>query len=113
MAAVWFGFRGSVYTTLAVSTVFSFHRILPRPTRRHFWGLFEPSTCGSGIPGSLPSPVSHDKALSEIRKEAGSHFDRRVMAAFESIARELLQAVMEKNEMMAENGNGIGETYNK
>lgn len=43
------------------------------------------------------SPVSHDEALSEIRKESGSHFDPSVVAAFESIAPELLQAVMEKN----------------
>ena len=43
------------------------------------------------------SPVSHDEALSEIRKKSGSHFDQRVVAAFESIAPELLQAVMEKN----------------
>lgn len=43
------------------------------------------------------SPVSHDEALSEIRKKSGSHFDQRVVAAFESIAPELLLAVMKKN----------------
>lgn len=42
-------------------------------------------------------PVSHDEALSEIRMQSGSHFDQKVVAAFESIAPELLQAVMEKN----------------
>jgi len=43
------------------------------------------------------SPVSHDEALSEIRRKSGSHFDQRVVAAFESIAPELLLAVMKKN----------------
>jgi len=42
------------------------------------------------------SPVSRDEALFEISKESGSHFDPRVVAAFESIAPELLQAVMER-----------------
>ena len=31
MAAVWFGLRGSIYTTLAVSVLFSFHAFLDWP----------------------------------------------------------------------------------
>jgi putative nucleotidyltransferase with HDIG domain len=42
------------------------------------------------------SPVSHAEALSEIRGKSGTYFDQRVVAAFETIASELLQAVREK-----------------
>ena len=59
------------------------------------------------------SPLKHDEAVSEIRKESGSHFDQRIVAAFESIAQELLQAVMKKNETMAENENVPGQRENK
>ena len=41
-------------------------------------------------------PVSHEEALSEIRQRSGTYFDHRVVAAFEAIAPELLQTVMEK-----------------
>ncbi len=41
-------------------------------------------------------PVSHEEALSEIRQGSGTYFDHRVVTAFEAIAPELLQAVMEK-----------------
>lgn len=51
------------------------------------------------------SPISHEEALSEIRKKSGSHFDQRVVAALESISPELLQAVKEKNiEKITANG---------
>jgi putative nucleotidyltransferase with HDIG domain len=39
------------------------------------------------------APISHDEALAEIKGKSGTHFDHGVVAAFESIAPELLQAV--------------------
>jgi len=41
-------------------------------------------------------PLSHEQALAEIREKSGSHFDRDVVHAFESIAPEIYQAIGEK-----------------
>jgi|GEM_PF-1132567 len=60
--------------------------------------LFAVADVYDALTSSRPyrAPLSHEDALSKIREKSGSHFDRAVVHAFESISPELLQSVSAK-----------------